>query len=299
MTLEQPLDRARVVLEGLSVGDALGERFGFHQPDITHFIPTRTLPAPPWKYSDDTNMALSIYENLRLYGEINQDALVESLVTHYDDNLDYNMTVTLVVNRVRRGEDWRAAAQALFDNEGSFGNSSAMRVGPIGAYFYDDLEQVKAQARLSAEPTNHHYEGIAGAVAVAVAVAVAWSMRSQRLNRQDFLTEVMEHTPPGAVRAGLRRARDLPTGTSMQDSVHILGNGGRITAHDSVPFALWSAAKNIGNYEEALWQTIRAGGDADTTCAIVGAVVAAYAGANNIPAQWIKHRQPLPEWAIG
>lgn len=60
-------------LEGLSVGDAFGERF-FHQPDVTEYqIATRTLPSPPWSYTDDTQMALSVVSILRQYGTIAQD----------------------------------------------------------------------------------------------------------------------------------------------------------------------------------------------------------------------------------
>ncbi len=51
------LERARVALEGLSVGDSFGERF-FVNPDIvSNLIVHHALPAPPWPYTDDTEMA--------------------------------------------------------------------------------------------------------------------------------------------------------------------------------------------------------------------------------------------------
>lgn len=51
------LDRAHVALEGLSVGDAFGERFFVH-PDVAgRLIAERALPVPPWSYTDDTEMA--------------------------------------------------------------------------------------------------------------------------------------------------------------------------------------------------------------------------------------------------
>ena len=53
----------------------------------------------------------------------------------------------------------------------------------------------------------------------------------------------------------------------------MLGNGSRITAPDTVPFALWCAARHIDDYAEALWTTVSAGGDNDTNCAIVGGIV--------------------------
>ncbi|MBF6613960.1 MAG: ADP-ribosylglycohydrolase family protein [Chloroflexi bacterium] len=66
-------ERARYSLKGLSVGDALGDRF-FIDPDVAiPLIQARALPAPPWGFSDDTQMALSIMTCLERYEEIDQD----------------------------------------------------------------------------------------------------------------------------------------------------------------------------------------------------------------------------------
>jgi ADP-ribosylglycohydrolase len=40
----------------------------------------------------------------------------------------------------------------------------------------------------------------------------------------------------------------------------------------------------------------RAGGDIDTTAAITGGMVAAYTGAEAIPAEWRSARELLPTW---
>ena len=62
-----------------------------------------------------------------------------------------------------------------------------------------------------------------------------------------------------------------------------------------MPFALWSAARGLGDYEQAFWATAQVGGDVDTTCAIVGGVVAAgEAGAP--PAEWLERTEALPDW---
>lgn len=55
---------------------------------------------------------------------------------------------------------------------GSYGNGSAMRVSPV-AWLYDDLETVRRMARLSAEVTHNHPEGIKGAEATASAIFLA------------------------------------------------------------------------------------------------------------------------------
>ena len=55
---------------------------------------------------------------------------------------------------------------------GSFGNGSAMRVSPV-AWLFDNLGLVRQMARLSAEVTHNHPEGIKGAEATAAAIFLA------------------------------------------------------------------------------------------------------------------------------
>jgi ADP-ribosylglycohydrolase len=65
---------------------------------------------------------------------------------------------------------------------------------------------------------------------------------------------------------------------------------------DTVPFALWCAAGHHDDLVEALWTTVLPGGDLDTTCAIVGGVVAARTGLHAVPADWLAACEPLPDW---
>jgi ADP-ribosylglycohydrolase len=65
-----PLERALCSLEGLSVGDAFGECFFVHPDTVDYLIAARALPAPPWRFTDDTRMALSIVAVLRRHGRI-------------------------------------------------------------------------------------------------------------------------------------------------------------------------------------------------------------------------------------
>jgi hypothetical protein len=75
--------RARLSLEGLSLGDAFGDRF-FVPPDlISFFLDNRALPGAPWLYTDDTVMALSIVELLELHGSIDPDLLARAFAAKY------------------------------------------------------------------------------------------------------------------------------------------------------------------------------------------------------------------------
>ncbi len=290
---DERLIRARAALEGLSVGDAFGSFFEFNN-EIAHLIEERKLPPTPWSYTDDTNMALSVYESLRLHGEINQDALAASYVAHFDPARSYGVGVHQMLTRMSNGEGWQTVAKDMFFGEGSFGNDAAMHMAPIGAYFADDMSKVIEQAKRAAEVTHTHPEGIAGAIAIAVAAACVWDS-----SVQDLIAAVLPHVPASEVRDGIQRAHDLPADTSAQAAAETLGNGSRASVQDTVPFALWCASKYSGNYEEAIWQASSALGDVDTLCAMVGGIVAARTGITGIPDEWRQHREPLPQWAAG
>jgi len=172
-----------------------------------------------------------------------------------------------------------------------------MRVAPLGAFFADDIDRCIEQARRSAEITHMHEEGIAGAIAVAVGAALASrraGAQQQLPNGRDWLEKVRDLTPDGSVRRGIDVALSLPASTPTFEAASILGNGAAITASDTVPFCLWIATWHSHDFQEAMWQTVSALGDRDTTCAIVGGIVALQVGENGIPKSWRASRERLP-----
>src|SRR6266851_7412707 len=181
MVPDHPLRMARVrlALDGLSVGDAFGECF-FH-PDRAQAILRghRETPPAPWRYTDDTEMALAIAEVLEAHGGIHQDELAQAFARRYQKNphRGYGATAFQILAAIHRGEPWHQASHEAFGGQGSMGNGGAMRVAPVGAYFANDLASVVEHARASAEVTHGHPDGQAGAIAVAVAAAWAWQNR--------------------------------------------------------------------------------------------------------------------------
>jgi ADP-ribosylglycohydrolase len=298
---EDRLKRARVSLEGLSVGDALGDRFFGHADIMTPMIRNRALPNPLWEYTDDTNMALSIYSILRQYGEINQDALARSFAQRYESTRGYGPAMHGLLARIKNGEAWEDVAYSVFAGQGSYGNGGAMRIAPLGAYFADDMEAVIENARLATEVTHAHHEGIVGGIAIAIAAAYACRLRdeSKTPSRYELLDMIFAHIPFSEVSTGIRRAHDIAETTKTVDHVvGMIGNGYRITAQDTVPFTLWCVGEQLTHYENAISLTAEGLGDIDTNCAIVGGIVACYTGADSIPAEWIESREMLPEWAF-
>ncbi|SBT67487.1 ADP-ribosylglycohydrolase [Micromonospora sediminicola] len=294
------LTLARDALAGLSVGDALGSRF---------FVPGRRpadlaegrLPAPPWEWTDDTEMACSVVAELAAAGRIDRDRLALAFAQRCEPYRGYGPGAVTILRLIRTGTPWPVAAASAFDGQGSCGNGAAMRVAPLGAWHADSIRRAAEQAHACAEVTHAHPEGVAGAVAVAVAASLAARARLDGVRPEParLLTAVAGALDPaGEVHRGVRRAAAL-LGRPAAEVVEALGNGSRVTAQDTVPFTLWVAATLLHDYPAAVRACVEAGGDVDTTAAIVGGIVAAHTGVGTpggVPEGWLTAREPLPPW---
>lgn len=137
----------------------------------------------------------------------------------------------------------------------SFGNGSAMRVGPVG-YAMRTLDEVMTEARRSAEPTHDHPEGIKGAQALAVAVFLA----RQGLDKRKLRGEIED-------RFGYdlhRRIDTIRPGYKFD-----------VTCQGSVPEAI-IAFLDSDDVESAIRLAVSLGGDADTLACMAGAVAQAH-----------------------
>ncbi|HEV2372164.1 MAG TPA: ADP-ribosylglycohydrolase family protein [Streptosporangiaceae bacterium] len=301
---ESGLGLAYDALHGLSVGDALGAQF---------FVPGRSVaeltrgqvPAPPWEWTDDTEMACAVVSELRDHGDIDQDRLAHLFAVRCEPYRGYGPGSVMVLHAIRDGTPWQVAAAASFNGDGSCGNGAAMRVAPLGAYFTGSLERAADAAARSARVTHAHAEGIAGAVAVAVAAAVAGVSRrcGASPDPAGMLDEVAAAVSGGPTADGIRRAAGL-LGCTVAEAAYELGNGSQSTSQDSVPFALWAVATHITDYPAAIKACIQAGGDVDTTAAMAGGIVATYTGVDDrpgaagVPRDWLAARELLPTWAM-
>jgi ADP-ribosylglycohydrolase len=290
-----PRQRALLSLDGLSIGDAFGENFFGEITDVLPRIGRREVPETVWPYTDDTEMALSVVRVLIDHDEIQQDRLARLFAERMQPSRGYGVGAYKILSGIQSGRDWRALSRSGFDGAGSFGNGAAMRVAPLGAYFADrSLDFLAEQATLSAEITHAHAEGIAGGIAVALAAALAMRAHgSPQPLGASFLTSVRDATPPGYTRDTIDEACSLPENTTPLQAAKVLGNGSGVTAPDTVPFCLWICSRYSHDFVEAMWNTVTALGDRDTTCAIVGGIVACQTGRGAIPEEWFDFRESL------
>lgn len=289
------MERVRLSLDGLSLGDAFGERFFLPPGEAIARIVARRVPPPTWPYTDDTAMALAIAEVLDRCAEIDRDALARAFADRFvaEPDRGYGRGARSLLQAIARGVPWSLASPALFSGQGSKGNGGGMRAAPVGAYFADDPAAIVAQARASAEVTHAHAEGVAGAIAVAL--AAGWAAAHSGSRDGDALLEhVLRYTPRSRTREGIEAGAALDPALHPATAAERLGSGQQVLAEDTVPFAIWSAARHLGDLCEALWATVAGLGDRDTTCAMVGGVVALAVGRAGIPSAWLAAREPLP-----
>ncbi len=303
MKSEDRIKYAKRALDGIALGDCFGQSFFMPDETARQRIKNREILNEPWYFTDDTVMAIGIFQILEKYGEINQGALARVFAENYalDWHRGYGGTAHSILRSIGEGQNWREAASGAFDGMGSMGNGGAMRAAPVGAYFADDMDKVLYHARASAEITHAHIEGIVGAMAVAAASALLLNKKLGHYGGEgeDFLRDVADKLPESDTRYKILSAASVKKESSIDFAVSMLGNGIRLTAQDTVPFCLWCAAYFYTSVEEALWTAVSALGDRDTICAIVGGMVSLFA--DELPQQWsgyMEHPEHSVFWNI-
>ncbi len=291
------VERMKLSLDGLGLGDALGEMLCYQAHAAPRRLAEDDLPAGPWFHTDDMEMAISISAVLKSHGCVHQDALAKRFARRFerDPERGYGKMTRIQIREIMAGAKWRDTAANAFGGQGSMGNGSAMRVAPLGAYFADDLERCAEEAKASSLVTHTHPEGIAGAIAVAVAAAVAWQLREHidTDRTRAFFDAVLRHTLDSQVHRGILLANTTPAEIPETDVARSLGNGSLVTAPDTVPFCVWMAAHHLDRFVDALGKTVSVGGDCDTNAAIVCGIVALSSGRESIPVEWLKARETV------
>ena len=136
----------------------------------------------------------------------------------------------------------------------SFGNGSAMRVSPVG-YYARSREEALELAKISAEVTHNHPEGIKGAQATAAAIFLARQGKSKHEIR-----EYVEKT----FHYDLSRTLDEIRPTFTFDE----------TCQCTVPESITCFMEGK-DYEDVVRLSVTLAGDADTIAAIAGSISSA------------------------
>ena len=140
---------------------------------------------------------------------------------------------------------------------GSFGNGSAMRVAAAG-WLFDTLDKTLEMAKVTAEVTHNHPEGIKGAQATAAAIFLARTGHSKPEIKQ-YVEQTFGYD--------LNRTCD-----EIRPTYHHVE-----TCQETVPEAIIAFLESV-SFEDALRNAVSLGGDSDTLACITGGIAEAFYG---------------------
>ncbi len=269
------------VLLGTAVADALGVPF---EKKLCNFEPLVEWDGKtylgsvhhkllPGQYSDDTQMSLMVAESLIGNHGFNPD----DLAARYMDWLvsgrarGYGKTTLMAVQNLQAGKHWSESGIA-----GSMGNGTAMRAAPFGVYFRNDLYSLVNICKIDSAITHASEDAEAGSIAIALATAYAVNDDTDNL-----LERIWKALPDCKVKSVIYSLDSLISSEHItpQQALRVLGT--KADVRETVPAALYCFLK-FDNYHDAIVAAIKAGGDTDTTAAIVGAMFGAKLGMKSI-----------------
>lgn len=233
---------------GAIIGDIVGSPYEF----TLYNIKTTDFPlfSAKSRFTDDTVLTIAIADAI-MQGYKDEEKTRELII----DNLHIYTRLFFSAGYGQRFVRWVAnKCRAPYN---SFGNGSAMRVSSV-AWAYNSLEEVETYAKISAEVTHNHPEGIKGACAVASAIFMARKGASKEEIR-DYIIKQYEYN----LSRSLEEIR--------VNYIHVE------SCQESVPEAI-SAFLYSNDFEDCVRKAVSLGGDSDTIAAIAGSIAEAFYG---------------------
>jgi poly(ADP-ribose) glycohydrolase ARH3 len=272
------------VLLGTFLGDAIGAPFNGWLPEDIPPLDTNYIVAhPPRTYTDDTQMSISVFEEMLENGAIDQRSLVQRFLKRFSSWRGYGGGMLEVIEQWKDGRDIESTAHSMYGGMGSFGDGAAMRSGPISLFFkLEEYELFAEQVRLSSFLTHTHPLGVAGALMQAHAVLLALN----DIPVNEWLTRLFSFPTESVFKIKLETVKNsLERQSSPHEAARDIGNGS--DALEAVPAAIFSVIRHPDSFADAVLGGVAMGGDTDTIGAMAGAIAGARFGITGIPQEWI------------
>ena len=236
---------------GAIIGDIVGSIYEFDN------IKTKEFPFfdERKEYTDDSILTIATADWLLSGGK------VENLYLKYSTDYPYPLGSygTMFVEWIHRSR------RGIIQPYNSCGNGSAMRVSPVG-WAFDMVNKTLDAAKVSAECTHNHPEGIKGAQAVALCIFLARQGKSS--------SEIKDRIQSAFGYDLSLNVNEIRPRYSWQGLDGIISGG---TCQGSVPQAIICALEAT-DFEDAVRNAISIGGDSDTIGCIAGSIAEALYG---------------------
>lgn len=247
---------------GAIIGDMVGAPYEFDMGDKTKEF---ELFSEGSQFTDDTVMTVAVAEALMISLEQPSEIIKKHVINAMRD---WGKRYPDAGYGFRFGQ-WLESENPQPYN--SWGNGSAMRASAAG-WLYQDLNDTMHVARLTAEVTHNHDEGIKGAEATAAAI---WCLRNgySKAALKDFIISEFGYD--------LSRTCDeiRPTYRHVESCM------------ETVPEAI-TAFLEGESFEDVIRTAVSLGGDSDTLTCIAGSMAEAFYGIPPYIAQQAIKRLP-------
>lgn len=230
---------------GAIIGDIVGSVYEFNNTKDYNFH----LLTPDSRFTDDTVMTLAVAKWLTEDDEHTHEHLVNCM---QEFGLKYPWA-----GYGGKFKRWLIEREAKPYN--SWGNGSGMRVSPVGLYAHS-LEESIELAKISAEVTHNHPEGIKGAQAIAASIFLT----GQEMPKEKIRTYIEE-----TFGYDLHRTIDSIRPDYTYD----------VSCMGSIPEAI-IAFIDSNDFESTIRNAVSIGGDSDTIAAMAGGIAQV---ANGLP----------------
>lgn len=285
-------DKIEGMLFGVFLGDAIGAAFDGLPADEIPFLDSNYITMnPPKTYTDDTQMTISVFEEMLENGRIDQKSLQQRFIKHFSPWRQYGGGMLEVIEQWRDGCDIEVASRSLYGGLGSYGDGAAMRVAPISAFFgLNEIDALIEQVHLGSRITHTHPYGIAGAMLQAYSMLLAFN----DVPIKDWMSRFYAFPMESVYKIKLQTIIScLDRRSSPSESAREIGNGS--DALEAVPAALFAAMRNENSFPDTVLYAIGMGGDTDTIGAMAGAIAGARFGIQGIPPEWLENLENGPE----
>lgn len=325
------IDRIRGCLLGLAVGDALGaplegltaQQIKTHYGRVKNYVDgVQAWKRKPYRwrmrglYSDDTQQALALADNLLEHGEVHQDRLVELYLAMAEPKGSF-LGVHRGIGRSFRQVlgDLQNGASPRWSGQTKPGIGAAMRIAPAALHQGDDSDALFKAVMEASIPTHRDVRSLSGALAVAhgvrrliagepgepslllwVAADVARDEAAMDRDYDDVVLALDEHGR--AISKALAHAETVLEHPRDRAMAALAEEANRHGAEPDckrptmgfppacIP-ACFHTLLTTDGFEEAIIEIVNLGGDADTTGAILGALAGARYGVDAIPGRWL------------
>jgi len=276
---------------GSALGDCIGElafRYGNEQTLLTQVKNKKVL-----RYTDDTAMAIGIAKTITsTSANWSTQELGETFHNNYNEEpyRGYGSGPPQIFRIVeRKDQSYTDVAKNLFGGDGSYGNGASMRIAPLGIFYYDKSD-IYMIAKKSAIATHTHPLGIDGAAILAKTLSLMVPKEPGEIPIQEkieILNELINFSHTDKYKKTLEKVKKLiEKDETLSKAEEIIGSG--VLSYTSVPFSIFAFLYNSESYGQNLIDTVLISRDRDTVGAMVGGLLGAYLGIEEIPDNWIQ-----------